>query len=154
MPNSSTWSNGSAACPPDARVCRIDWRPSRLLVAALAALGPLGAWAVLASEMPDAAAWPLALAAVVCGGRLAWREARRPPRRIVFAPTGVLIDDIAAEAVALRWRGPLATLVVRVSGRTQRLQWWPDTLDAASRRELRLAAPDASRPETTPAMAP
>jgi toxin CptA len=51
------------------------------------------------------------------------------------------LDGQPIDNVRLQWRGPLAFLFWRDrQGRPQRLSWWPDTLPAASRRELRLAA--------------
>src|SRR5690606_23439415 len=87
----------------------------------LAVLAPL---AVLASEMPRRAAWPLAVLALGWGGRRAWREWHRPPLALDWPPP---------EGTAVQWRGPL--LFVRGPG--LRLAWWPDTLDEGTRRELR-----------------
>jgi toxin CptA len=104
---------------------------------------PLAAGSVLVSEMPRIAAWPLAVATLVYGSCLARREWRRPHRAFVF-PVGdapVLVDGRPATDVALQWRGPLAFLRWRDDGgRLHRAAWWPDTLPAARRRELRLAA--------------
>ena len=42
--------------------------------------------------------------------------------------------------MSLHWRGPLAFMRFRGSdGGIRHLGWWPDTLDARARRELRLA---------------
>lgn len=121
---------------------RLEWRPSRLLCAILILLGIGAGLAVLASEMPRAAAWPLALGAALQGVRLARREARRPVLSWVFPASGpVTMEGIPVREAELVWRGPLAILHWRDRrGRRHRLGWWPDTLPAPARRELRLAA--------------
>ena len=108
---------------------------------ALALLGILAAIAVVASEMPTAWAWPLALVALACGTWLARREAMRPRQAWVWPEHGpVTVDGVAIDEVMLRWQGPLAFVRWRDgSGRVRRLGWWPDTLPPAARRELRLA---------------
>jgi toxin CptA len=59
----------------------------------------------------------------------------------------VTLDGEPLEYVQLQWRGPLAFLRWRAShGGGGHLDWWPDTLPAVQRRELRLAVerrPDA-----------
>lgn len=135
MTPSARWSNASASC-------RIEWRPSRLLACALCLLGVLGALSALASEMPGALAWPVAAAALAWALSLARAEVVRPARVLTWPATGApLLDGVPLQTVRLRWRGPLAFLHWRSEdGRTGRLAWWPDTLDPAARRELRLAA--------------
>ena len=135
MRNSRRWSNASAPC-------RLDWRPSRLLAGVLIALGMLGAVSVLMSALPASAAWLLAAASLIEGARLARRELASPPRTLLW-PIGATpsLDREPMHDPQLHWRGPLAFLAWRDgSGRRRRLVWWPDTLDAAGRRELRLAA--------------
>lgn len=150
MPHSSRWSNVSAPC-------RIEWCPSRLLVGAMLVIAALAAFSVQASEMPRPLAWPLAALALAWGGWRARRELRQPRREWVFpgndAP--VLLDGEPVAAVRVQWRGPLAFVRWREpGGKIGRLAWWPDTLPAARRRELRLAAlpGEATRPRS--AMAP
>lgn len=121
---------------------RFELRASRWPVAALLALSALAPLAVLASEMPRGFAWPLAFAA--CATAL-WRarvEARRPARLIVVDGDGqTTVDGAAVSDLRVDWRGPLAFVAWReASGRIARGSFWPDTLDAAGRRELRLAA--------------
>ena len=137
MRNSPRWSNGSVNC-------RLEWRPSRLLQALLILLGVLGAISVLASEMPRLFAWPAAIVALGYGGWRAHREGRRPWLAFWFpgndrAPT---VDGEPMREARLQWRGPLAFLRWRThdGGRWRHVAWWPDTLPAAQRRELRLAA--------------
>ncbi|MDH5824362.1 hypothetical protein QFW77_15420 [Luteimonas sp. RD2P54] len=123
------------------------------MLAAMALLAPL---AVLASELPPTAAWPLALAALAHGILLLRREARRPGCVCVFGGDGrVWLDGAAVDRAWLRWRGPLAFLECRDGrGRVRRLAWWPDTLPPARRRELRLAAPGPRAARRGSSMAP
>lgn len=109
-------------------------------------LGVLAGVSVLASEMPRSIAWPLALVAVASGVRGARVEAARPGCALAWRGDGsVALDGRMLAATELHWRGPLAFLRWRDGdGRTGRMDWWPDTLDAGMRRELRLAAGDAS----------
>ena len=124
--------------------CRIEWKPSRLLGAMLVLLSLLAAFAVTDSEMPRVAAWPLAALALAHGLRLAWKEQRRPRADFLFSgqDAPVQVDGHAVRDASVTWRGPLAFARWRDDdGRTRHLAWWPDTLPAAGRRELRLAAP-------------
>jgi len=148
-PPSTRWSSASVPC-------RIDWRPSRWLLAALLLMALAAPLAVLASGVPRLAAWPLALAAAGQGLWLARREARRPRRSLLFTADGrLLVDEAEAHAVDLQWRGPLAFLAWQdADGRRARLAWWPDTLPARWRRELRLAASRLRDPAHTPSVAP
>lgn len=150
MPRSNRWSNASAPC-------RIEWRPSRWLAGAILVLAALAAFSVTTSEMPRPLAWPLAALALAWGGWHARRELRQPRREWVFpgndAP--VLLDGEPVQAVQVQWRGPLAFVHWRGrDGRIGRLSWWPDTLPAAQRRELRLAALPGEATRPRPAMAP
>lgn len=138
-------------------ICRIEWRPSRLLQASLVLIGVLGAASTLASAVPPLAAWLLAAASLVAGWLAAVREGARPVRAIVWdGHAGVVrVDGLAVTAPTLAWRGALACLAWRdARGRTQRLLLWPDVLDARQRRELRLAAGPAAASPATPSMAP
>ena len=136
--------------------CRIDWRPSRWLVAALLLLAALAPAAVLASELPRGAAWLLAAAAALHGAWRAHREWRRPPRSILFTADGrLMVDEADVFDVRLQWRGPLAFLSWRdAAGRRDRLVWWPDTLPPRWRRELRLAAGRLPAAPAGPSVAP
>jgi toxin CptA len=136
--------------------CRFEWRPSRWLAAALAGLGILGACAVLASEMPRPIDWLIAIAALSWGMREARAELARQPRQLIWAANGSLgIDGDSVGRARLRWRGPIAFLDWRDgAGRRRVLAWWPDTLAAPQRRELRLAAARAVSSATRPSMAP
>jgi toxin CptA len=149
MPNSPHSSNASASF-------RSDWRPSAVLRGALIALGLLGGLSLLASDLPRAFAWP---AALVAAGRGAWRARRescRKPLSVRWRADGaLLVAGERADAAELRWRGPLAFLAWRdAKGIRHRLAWWPDTLPAAQRRELRLAAAAADAARHRARMAP
>ena len=150
MPKSRNWSPTSAPC-------HLEWRPSRLLAAALLMLGLLAAVAVLAAEVPSVVAWPGAVAVVGYGHRLARRELRRPSRSLAI-PAGadaVLVDGAPAGDFAVCWRGPLAFVHWRdARGRRERIQFWPDTWSAALRRELRLAMIGRAAARAAGSMAP
>lgn len=135
---------------------RLEWRPSCWPLAILVALTLLAPFAVLVSEMPRSAAWPLALVASMYGGWLFRREQRKLPRMFVFSGDApVLLDDEAIDDVTVQWRGPLAFVRWRdAHGRIHRLGWWPDTLPPARRRELRLAAPASVAAPDAASMAP
>lgn len=180
MTQSTRLSNRSAGC-------RLEWRPSRWLIAALAGLGPCAGLSVLASDLPANLAWPCALLATATGAWLAWRESRRPRRQLLIRPelpgawrpapapaecalsgpqpdhgsprqpgaNASTVDGIPVQGLVLQWRGPLAFLGWRdADGRMQRLSWWPDTLPADLRRELRLAAPAGVASRRSRSMAP
>jgi toxin CptA len=127
------------------------------VIGALIALGLLSACSVLASEMPRAMAWPLAVVAAGYGGWLARREQRRPPRQLL-CPVGdmpVTLDGEPLQRVQLSWRGPLAFLRWRTKGGDAgHLGWWPDTLSALQRRELRLAVQRRPAAQPVASMAP
>lgn len=129
--------------------CRFELGPSRWLVGALVLLAMLAPLSVWLSGMPRLAAWPLALAGAGLGAWLARREARRPVERVVVHPeAGASVDGRNVDDFAVDWRGPLAFLRwTDAAGRRQRRSLWPDRLDSALRRELRLAsaAADAVR---------
>jgi toxin CptA len=150
MPHSTRWSSTSAPC-------RLEWRPSRWVIGAQLLLALLAPCAVLGSEMPRMAAWLLAGIACAYGLWLARREACKPPRQLLW-PTGdapVTLDGEPLQQAELHWRGPLAFLHWRGhGGRGGRLDWWPDTLPAAQRRELRLAARARATAQPAASMAP
>jgi toxin CptA len=122
----------------------------------LCLLGVMAAWSVLASELPPAAAWPLAFLAAGEGIRLARGTLGSPPRTLVWPFDGMpTLDGVALREPELHWRGPLAFLRWRdAGGRVRRLTWWPDILPAAARRELRLAALEGSGAAPAASMAP
>lgn len=156
MPASEVSSNTCVRSRNSADGGSVGWAPSRWLQAALLLMTALAPVAILASEMPRPAAWPLTLLACACGVVIARREARRPPRTLHFPGNGrVEVDGQGVEDFELEWRGPLAFARWRdAQGRVQRLAWWPDTLPPAARRELRLAAPATHTARRAPSMAP
>lgn len=151
MRNLPRWSNGSVNC-------RLEWRPSRLLQALLILLGMLAALSVLASEMPRPFAWPVAVAALGYGAWRARRERRRPGLAFWFPGNGrpPTVDGAPMHDARLHWRGPLAFLRWRdrPGGRWRHAAWWPDTLPAPARRELRLAAGEGPAGRPAVPMAP
>jgi len=140
MPNSPRLSTPSPNC-------RLEWRPSRHEQAALLLLTVLGACALLNCDLPAALAWPAAALAVAWGLHCFRKSGKRPPREWLIAPdiNACRLDGQPLSRLDLRWRGPL--LFVRwkhpAQRRWQYVVFWPDTLPAARRRGLRLAAPAA-----------
>jgi toxin CptA len=122
---------------------------------ALLALGVLGTLSVLASEMPRAFAIPLTVLSTGWGARLAWREASRRNRTLVIAADGrAMLDGAEVSDLRVQWRGPWAfARFLDAGGRSERLAWWPDTLPARDRRELRLAIPVIEAAQSRPPMA-
>ena len=122
--------------------CRLEWRPSRHVGAALGFLAMLAPFCLLASDLPRGWAWPLAAVAALVGIRDAWRYRQQPTRQFVIpagrgAPT---CDAERIERLLVHWRGPLAFLRWRDGdGRNRRCVFAADTLSAPSRRELKLA---------------
>ncbi|HQZ31749.1 MAG TPA: hypothetical protein PLG89_07815 [Arenimonas sp.] len=126
--------------------CRIDWRPSRWLAAALVALGLMAAVSLWLSALPPAWSVPAALVALAEGLRLARGHLARPPLALDWlgGDEPAYLTSAAGVArldrVSVRLRGPLATLSgTDAQGRQRHLGWWPDTLGPADRRQLRLA---------------
>ena len=150
MPKSPHWSSASAPC-------RFEWRPSRWLIAALCLLAVLAAASVLASDLPGRVAWPLTVTILGHGAWLAYRESRSRPHEVLIRDAGTVveIDGERVDAFRVDWRGVLAFARWRDGGgRLRRRVWWPDTLPADARRELRLAAPVETSPRNPASMAP
>lgn len=120
--------------------CRIDWRPSRWVTAALWSLAVLAPLSLGASDLPGVLAWPLALCTAGGAAWSALRHRRTAPLSIVVPAEGeVTVAGQAVEDFVVTWRGALAFLSWRDgAGRVRRLALWPDVLDPATRRELRL----------------
>lgn len=149
--------SNSFRCSSPSATCRIEWRPSRWLLATLALIALLAAFSILESEMPRLAVWPLALLALGYGVWTVRREAKRPVREFVFPGNAspVLLDGQPVEDVVVHWRGPLAFIRWKGSvGRAGRLSFWPDTLPPARRRELRLAVGQGEAAHGPRVMAP
>lgn len=150
MPHSHHSSSGSVSC-------RLEWRPSRWLVGTLLLLGLLATFSIMASDLPRAPAWMLSIAVILHAAQLARHEWRSPVRSLMFPGTElpVMVDGMPVEAVDVQWRGPLAFVSWKGrDGRRMRLCWWPDTLPASRRRELRLAAGSLQASRHALAMAP
>lgn len=135
MAKSRHWSSASAPC-------RLEWKPSRVLALLLTLLGTLAAVSAVASELPASVSLPLAVLSMAYGIGLARRETLRPACSLVIPAddNAATVNGATVDDLQLQWRGPLAFLQWRdADGRRQRLQGWPDNLDARARRELRLA---------------
>jgi hypothetical protein len=137
------------------RRAALAWRPSRWLLAGLVLLTVAAVFSLVASGLPGWLAVPGMLLAAGHGLALVLREARRPCRRFVFRATGeASVDGRRAQDMRVEWRGPLAFASWLEDGRRHRLSWWPDTLPAAARRELRLALPATRAGRAEDSMAP
>ena len=125
--------------------CRLEWRPSRLLLVALVSLTLLAAFSVIVSGVPRLLACPLVAWVGWFGIRGAHRQWKRPRIELVFPGNGMpaIVDGEAVAGMRVEWRGPLAFATWKDrGGGVRRLVWWPDILTASKRRELRLAASD------------
>ena len=126
----------------------IDWRPSRLLRAVYAVVALLAILSLFLSAVPGTACW-LVAAAIALQTFVAIRRLGRAPAQVLrIADDGTwAVLRCAGQPpqlftkVVLGVRGPLAWLRVRDrAGRTIEWNWWPDTLAATARRQLRLAS--------------
>ncbi|MCD7097258.1 hypothetical protein [Stenotrophomonas sp. MMGLT7] len=142
---------------PTSAPCRLEWRPSRWLLAALSAMTLLAPVSLWLSALPRPAACLLAPPALAWGAWLLLRESRRPRCELVI-PAGAQPASVAGSGVAdlqVRWRGPVAFVGWRrADGRRGRLVFWPDTLPSPARRELRLAVAARRASSRAPAVAP
>ncbi|MDV2452000.1 hypothetical protein [Xanthomonas hortorum] len=123
--------------------CQLEWRPSRGLVCALSVLSALALWAVWRSGVPLWLAAVLSAYALLAGGRSLRMLLRSPVRQVVvpWGETPASVDGAQVQGLQVAWRGPIAVVSwTRLDARRERLHFWPDTLPAAQRRELRLAA--------------
>ena len=58
-----------------------------------------------------------------------------------------MIDGVPVDGLRIAWRGALAfARWSSPTGAVERLVWWPDTLPADRRRELRMAMPVETSP--------
>lgn len=137
MSKSRRLSSASARCLP----LTLDWRPSRQAAAMLALLGLLAPFSLLASDLPLPWSVPLATTALLGGLRSRRRYGRRAPETFLLPMRGPSSrNGRTLAALEVHWRGPLAFLHWREPGGTQgRAAFFPDTLDARLRRELKLA---------------
>lgn len=135
--------------------CELQWRPSRWLALALIVLGVLGGVSALACELPRSLSLPIAGLALLWASASGRRELRRPARLLAIRGGRATLAGEAIADLRLHWRGWLARLdFTGPDGRRQRLLWWPDTLDAAGRRELRLAVAVTAPARDTRSVAP
>ena len=122
--------------------CRLEWRPSPQVGAALCLLAILAPFCLVASDLPRGWAWPLAVIAGLIGIRDAWCYRHQAARQLLI-PAGRGAPTCDAERIdhlLVHWRGPLAFLRWRNGdGRTRRVVFAPDRLPAPARRELKLA---------------
>ena len=126
----------------------IDWRPSRLLCAAHGALALLAGISLFLSALPRLACGLGAVAILVSAFISIRRMATRPAQVLRIAGDGswaVLLcvgrPPRLFSRVRLGLRGPMACLqAADAAGRSVQWNWWPDTLPAAARRQLRLAS--------------
>lgn len=135
---------------------RLDWRPSRLAQVTLALIAALALIALAHSDLP----WPFAvtLGALVASAS-GWelhRMRRQPAWSLIVSDTAAAdaewLVDGHARSVRLRavhLRGPIIGIRFDPDGQLPvHALWWPDTLDAQTRRALMLLArePLAQRP--------
>ena len=151
--------NGAwAANGPPIRSCRplsrssssflIDWRPSRLVCVAHAVLALLASLSLFLSALPPVACGLGTLAIVVSACSAIRRQAIRPVQVLRIAGDGSWAVLLCAgqpprlfPKTRLGIRGPMAVLRAwDTEGRSFQCNWWPDTLPAAARRQLRLAS--------------
>ncbi|MEA5125548.1 protein YgfX [Xanthomonas floridensis] len=123
--------------------CRLEWRPSRALACALVLMALLAQCAVWRCGAPIWGALVLSGYAALLSMQSLRRLLRSPLRELVvpWSDAAASVDGERVENMQVCWRGPIAVVSWRGSGsRRSRLHFWPDTLPAAQRRELRLAA--------------
>ncbi len=126
--------------------CRIDWRPSRWLVGALCALAALAALAIAASGLPAHLKPMFAGVVALTGLAQARREALRPPFSLAWQGATLALHAAQGQpqllvSPTLREQGPLLRIQARTpGGQRWSRTWWPDTLSAADRRQVRLAS--------------
>ncbi len=134
--------NSSDASSP----CRLEWRRSRCLPAALCVLAVAAIAALWLSELPRFACGIGSASMLGYAGWLLYRELRRPDCVLAWlggdAPWQVEYDGRTESLrhVGASFRGGLVVLTLAdASDALRRYAWWPDTLDARGRRALRLA---------------
>ncbi|MBB3845552.1 toxin CptA [Xanthomonas arboricola] len=131
-----------------------------MLACALGALGVLSALALGAlwrSGVPPWLAMLLSVYAVLTGGRSLRLLLRSPAREVIvpWSETPASVDGAQVQGLQVTWRGPIAVVAwTGLDARRQRLHFWPDTLPAAQRRELRLAAQAHAISSRRPQVAP
>ncbi|UOS97447.1 hypothetical protein LZZ50_12900 [Xanthomonas arboricola] len=137
--------------------CRLEWRPSRGLACALGVLSALALGALWRSGVPPWLAMLLSVHAVLTGGRSLRLLLRSPAREVIvpWSETPASVDGVQVQGLQVAWRGPIAVVAwTGLDARRRRLLFWPDTLPAAQRRELRLAAQAHAISSRRPQVAP
>ncbi len=126
--------------------CRLEWRRSRWLPVALCVLAAAAVASLWLSKLPLIAC--VAGSVVVCGyiGWLLLRELHRSECVLTWQGSDAdwqVESDGGTESlrqVDASFRGGLVVLTLaEANGKRRRYAWWPDTLDACGRRDLRLA---------------
>jgi hypothetical protein len=121
-----------------------DYRPSRWLAAAGAAITVLAAIAIMLAALPWAVRGPLALVALALGARSLRRFLRTPVDRVALGESGWLVyrnhDDGQPATLRAHARiGPLQSIEFeRADGLRIALVLTPDNLDRETRRRLHL----------------
>lgn len=97
--------------------CRLEWRPSRQVGAALWYLALLAPFCLLASDLPRGWAWPLAVLAGLVGIRDAWRHRHQPTCQwVIPAGRGAPTCDAEVAQQALVQQACLGHDLVRGDG--------------------------------------
>jgi toxin CptA len=139
--------------------CRLEWRRSRWLPAALCALVAAAIAALWLSGLPLIACAVGAALVVVYGGWMLRREMHRPECTLTWQggerewqiETNGITESL--RHIGASFRGGLVVLTLADMDNAQRRYvWWPDTLDARGRRSLRLAL--LVKETSTPTQAP
>lgn len=127
---------------------RLELNPSRWLRAAVVALALLAMVSVLRSGLPV-----FVLALVPLPAWFAWSALQhRGTASLLFRTDGSAArllehdEEIEIEPRVFIERGPFAVLVLAEAARVRRIPCGPDTLDASTRRELRLWFARHARP--------
>ncbi|WDS36706.1 hypothetical protein [Pseudoxanthomonas sp.] len=120
-------------------------------------LGLLGVVSLAGSAFPAGVAIGLSVLVLAYTVWLASRYLRQPARTLAIAGGALppMLDGVVLQRFSLQWRGPLAFAAWQdVQGANGYLIWWPDTLDARQRRELRLAVEGMAVSAAVATMAP
>ena len=130
----------------ESATCRLEWRRSRWLPAALCVLAAAAIASLWLSELPLIAS---AIGSAIVCGYIGWQSHREWTHSdCVLAWQGGDTDwQVESNGhieslrhVGARFRGGLVVLTLAdANGKQRRYVWWPDTLDAHGRRALRLA---------------
>lgn len=121
----------------------------------LALIAVLGAAGLFLTDFPPLVALAMAAGCLGWGGVLVRAELRRGRMALALRANGLAeIDGVPVDDFAVDWRGPLACLSWLAAGRRTRFVAWPDIIDPAARRELRLWVAAHRAPAVTATVAP